>query len=1820
VQQLHIYGGSLTPDPEPGYRGIYVTAFSESPFLSGEQPPKARFSYSPESPSEGDGVQFLDSSLVESEVTYQWDFGDGTSSTVQNPVHQFISMGTYKVILTITDNEGFSSVRKEYVSISGAEQNELIQVNWTKSFGGHYDVYDAVQSQNGLLIGGNIKNSDYSNFRGWLSALNQTGDQDWSNQYGGDYSNIRHILPTTDGGSILLGEGAWGSNNYSYGMMKIDQSGGEVWYSPLDGGYGQFVGSYPEIRPVCEDLNGGYVLLENSAITGQTNVYVHHFDQSGNFERTKRFFSYRNDFANSIIQGHDGSFFIAGEREGKPFVRKIDSDFSTKTMRFYDSGMSCWNFQIVRSSDNSFIVAGVVSPSTSDMSYSSIWLMKIDEDLNVIWDRFIRFDGETGFFSTGYSWILLEPIEDGGCIVGYSSFNRLNPNQKEMNIEKFNANGNSLWRNSPYLYQENPVIFRSLVQTAPGEFAIAGSDDYVDGPGKIGGVVVKISEITNSDNNLPPIASFSYPISAFINENVQFTDASSDPDGTIVSWSWSFGDTAGSTSINQNPSFQFTDVGTYIVTLIVTDNQGMSGSITHEITVTDQGNQPPTAVFTFTPEYPLTSDIIQFTDLSSDQEGSITSWSWNFGDSTGSISDLQNPTFQYLQPGNYDVSLEVTDGGGLKNKKVMPISVDLVPEFTVSPVNPTNADQIQFTDTTVVNESFITLRSWDFDDNSDPVETTDPAAKTVTHKFTWPGTYRASLTLTGMDAYTYYNRQDIVVASEDNPNVFPVANFTFSPSQPSVGTDISFTDTSTDEDGWVDGYLWDFGDGTEPDTDNYPVHQYATAGTYTVNLTVTDDDGATNSVEKTVTVIGGTSNNPPMADFTYFPSLPESNTWIEFLDKSTDPDGTVVLHHWDFGDGQSLDLPVEGVMHPYADSGTYLVRLEVTDDSGNVANISQSITIFDEHEDQNPVTSFTYTPLSPTTQNIIAFTDTSTDDGTLTRWNWYFGDWYSNYQSDSQNPAHRYSDAGTYQVYLEVFDEHGHRSYAVQDIQVSWPESMTYNCSVPGGSVEGSSITVDTNFAGTNVTVTGDTISWKQNGLVTNITTSGIVEENGVISADITDIQVASEPVTDIISDLGPVEASFDTHLTNLPTDATIMTSIDAECREDAYSAFQLVATGAGMVIQDVAYTLNIQKENLWDGDDVFDATIRMVAPASWVDANGGVENIRIFRYPDSGETQVLVTIATDLGDGNYLFEAFSPNGMSVFGLVGVTIPQKNSPPVLDPIGDKETVEGSALSFTVKATDTDSDALTYAASPLEFGMTFNTTTGIFAWTPAEGQVGSYVVNFSVSDGALTDDEAIAITVTHLNRPPVAEDDTYSLQAGTTFNVPAPGVLANDTDPDGDPLTASLFASVRNGTLTLNPDGSFTYTPVTGWTGTDSFEYKAHDGKLNSRAATVTFVIESGYEPPVAVADSYTVNMDESLAIDAPGVLVNDHKSEGYSLSAIIVENTTHGELALSLDGSFQYKPDSGWSGSDSFRYKASDGTIASEPVTVFITVRFVNRAPVAVPHAYTMNVSTVLEVPAPGVLENNTDPNYDTLTAMISGLPTNGTIILNTDGSFNYTPAIGWVGVDSFFYKAFDGFLESAPARVTITIRKVNHPPVAFPDAYSMNVSETLEILPPGVLANDVDSDDNELKPELVTAPGHGALTLHLNGSFFYTPVKKWTGTDTFTYVAFDGTARSQPATVTITVATKTSDPLSAISDLITDIQNMDLPERTTNSIISKLEAASKSLQKGNKNAAVNQLNAFINEVEAQSGKKFTEAQASTLIASAKEIINAIQV
>lgn len=375
-----------------------------------------------------------------------------------------------------------------------------------------------------------------------------------------------------------------------------------------------------------------------------------------------------------------------------------------------------------------------------------------------------------------------------------------------------------------------------------------------------------------------------------------------------------------------------------------------------------------------------------------------------------------------------------------------------------------------------------------------------------------------------------------------------------------------------------------------------------------------------------------------------------------------------------------------------------------------------------------------------------------------------------------------------------------------------------------------------------------------------------------------------------------------------------------------------------------------------------------------------------------------------------------------------------------------------------------------------------------------------------------------------NQRPVVQSDFYSMSGGTILEVPAPGVLGNDVDPDGDPLTI-YQELLPGGEVDLRPDGSFTFTPSPDSTGTFfSFDYYAFDGQIvNNCCAHVYITI---YPPAVAMDDAYAALNTARLSVPSPGVLGND-----TGVAVRLLTPTRHGTMQLRKNGAFTYTAAPGYVGTDSFRYRtwSGSGPNVSPPATVTIRVKASNTAPVAVADDFGTDEDTALFVEAPGVLGNDFDLDGDPLTVELVSAPRGDSFELLADGSFEYYPPADFDSPVSFQYRVFDGLAYSAVTTATIDIRFVNDPPTAVDDDFYLT-ARRIDVPAPGVLGNDEgDVEGDSFVAVLDTQPRYGRVRLNPDGSFGYRQDGPLQRVDAFTYHLLDSQgAVSNSATVVL--------------------------------------------------------------------------------------------
>ncbi|MDY7228677.1 Ig-like domain-containing protein [Hyalangium rubrum] len=542
---------------------------------------------------------------------------------------------------------------------------------------------------------------------------------------------------------------------------------------------------------------------------------------------------------------------------------------------------------------------------------------------------------------------------------------------------------------------------------------------------------------------------------------------------------------------------------------------------------------------------------------------------------------------------------------------------------------------------------------------------------------------------------------------------------------------------------------------------------------------------------------------------------------------------------------------------------------------------------------------------------------------------------------------------------------------------------------------------------------------------------------------------------------------------------------------------------------------------------------------------------------PDTGET-LTITSVTQPANGSASFTgttvSFTPapgfTGITTFtytvsdghggtdtATVTVDVGNENDPP--DALDDTYTVaeDSGETTFAVLNNDTTApdtgETLTIIAvtQPANGTVTFTGTNVSF--TPAANFNGTTTFTYTVSDGnGGTDTAQVTVTVTPVNDPPEANDDSFSVaedSAATVLNV-----LANDTTgPETtETLTVTAVTQPANGTVTFTAF-NVSFTPTANFAGTTTFTYTVSDG-TNTDTATVTVTVTPVNDPPDAVNDTFTVA--ESSGATPLTVLANDSIAPdmGETLTITSVTQPTHATVTIT-GSTITFTPAPSYFGIVTFTYTVSDGNGGSDTATVTVTVTPVNDPPTANDDSFTVaedSVDVVLNVLA----NDSTAPDTgETLTITAVSTPANGTVTF-TANAVRFTPTANFNGTTTFTYTVSDGNGGTDTATVTVTVTPVNDLPTANDDSFS--VAEDSGATSFDVLANDTTVPDTgeTLTITSVTQPASGTVTI-TGATLSFTPAPNFNGTVTFTYAVSDGNVGTDTATVTVTVTPENDAP-----------------------------------------------------------------------------------
>ncbi|MCU4164289.1 Ig-like domain-containing protein [Carboxylicivirga caseinilyticus] len=504
-----------------------------------------------------------------------------------------------------------------------------------------------------------------------------------------------------------------------------------------------------------------------------------------------------------------------------------------------------------------------------------------------------------------------------------------------------------------------------------------------------------------------------------------------------------------------------------------------------------------------------------------------------------------------------------------------------------------------------------------------------------------------------------------------------------------------------------------------------------------------------------------------------------------------------------------------------------------------------------------------------------------------------------------------------------------------------------------------------------------------------------------------------------------------------------------------------------------------------------------------------------------------------------------------------ITVANTNDAPVFSSTGITQATEDSPYLYNITVTDDDNDNLTISATTLPSWINFSSVTNgqaQLSGTPTNNEVGTHAVSLRAFDGTTATFQNFEITVSNVNDAPVITSTHLTTATeDTEYNY-----TVTTRDDDGD--IVNISASTLPAWLTISDNGDGTAL-ITG-TPTDK-DVKSSPVLLRLNDNTVTryigfeILVTNINDAPVINNTTFSTreNTSDTIKIldiawdddnNIPGA-TEDNKEGDIDINSITLGliSSTNGIVEINIqDTIIIYKPYNGFTGSDSFSVIIQDKSgVSSNDGT--ITIQVSNQAPIAINDQFTINEDspTTFNVLLNDTdLQNNIDPSSVSLVSTDPPKPSNGSVLINDDGTIRYTPNLNFFGSDNFSYEVSDTDGYKSQANVSITINPVNDAPTLENDAETTAEDSPVTI---NVLDNDSDIDD-AIAPstlQIVDQPLNGAVNINtVDYTITYTPTSDFNGTDSFSYSVSDESGDSSEASVSITV-TPVNDAPTPVDD-----------------------------------------------------------------------------
>ncbi|AEN92086.1 Conserved repeat protein (plasmid) [Priestia megaterium WSH-002] len=1287
-----------------------------------------------------------------------------------------------------------------------------------------------------------------------------------------------------------------------------------------------------------------------------------------------------------------------------------------------------------------------------------------------------------------------------------------------------------------------------------------GTDQFTvlvsDGQG--GAAVSTVTVIVTPVNDAPTVPNYTF--STQEDSPVVGAVVGTDVDGNPLSYQLQNGPTNGIAAVNADGTFSYQPNlnfnGTDQFTVLVSDGQGGTAVSTVTINVIPVNDPPITAdlAFTINEDTPLTNQIPAF-----DPDGDpLTFTLLNPPPSNGSVVLGANGVFTYTPNLNYTgmdtFGVLVSDGKGGTSLSTVTL--------TIVPVNdpPVGGDRSV---TTTINLPVTSSIPASDPDNVTLTYTLQLVPNNGNAVISQDGTfiYTPNNDFIGNDQFT--------ILITDPEGATALSTIFVSVLETNGTTASQDLQISTDEDTPVINQIIATNVNGNPlvyTIENQPINGVVTIDsdtgifTYTPNANFTGSDAfvvyitdnlggnATSSVIVTVIPI----NDPPIVP--NYQLTTNEDTSVTSMVIATDIDGNPLTY-------SLQNAPVNGIVNvsldgmytytPNADfNGIDQFTVLVSDGQGGTAISTITITILPVNDppvgpneitivtpEETPVTSqivatdpdgevLTYTLQDPPTNGVAVVNG----DGTFTytpNENYIGNDTFTVLISD---PSGAFIVTNVLVIVTPVND-----APVVPDYAFVINEDTSLNSRVVATDVDGNPLTYGllTGPANGTVVVNPDgSYSYTPNENYNGVDSFSVVVSDGQGGTAISTITITIQPVND--PPVGPVVVTL---VTNEDTSiSNQITAFDPDGEVLTYALQDPPTNGVAVVNGDGTFTYT-PNEN-YTGNDTF--TVLISDPSgAFIVTNVLVTVIPVNDAPVVPDYAFVINedtslnsrvVATDVDgnpltyglltgpangtvvvnpDGSY---SYTPNenyngvdsfsvvvsdgqGGTAISTITITIQPVNDPPVGPVVVTLVTNEDTSISNQITAFDPDGEVLTYALQdPPTNGVAVVNGDGTFTYTPNENYTGNDTFTVLISDpsGAFIVTNVLVI-VTPVNDAPVVPDYAFVINEDTSLNSQ---VVA--TDVDGNPLTYGLLVGPANGTVVVNPDGSYSYTPNENYNGVDSFSVVVSDGQGGTAISTITVTILPVNDPPVGPNEITIVTPEETPVTNQ--IVATD--PDGEVLTYTLQDPPTNGVAVVNGDGTFTYTPNENYTGNDTFTVLISDPSGAFIVTNVLVIVTPVNDAPVVPDYAFVINEDTSLNSQVVA-----TDVDGNPLTYGLLAGPANGTVVVNPDGSYSYTPNENYNGVDSFSVVVSDGQGGTAISTITITILPVNDPPVG-PNEITI---VTLEETPVTSQIVATDPDGGVLTYALQDPPTNGVAVVNGDGTFTYTPNENYTGNDTFT-------------------------------------------------------------------------------------------------------------